>query len=168
MSPKMGVDPEQLKAPKPVPGNQWYKLKFKGFRPKLNSKKDGSMNFNAELEVIENTPENNGTKVFMTLSTKFARALTEFSHGLGFPMTPEGTFVGDWEFPKDDPENIEKGQYKGPLLGKNMDAELIVSSYQGNEKNEVKQIKCRVEGCAVKFPEIRHITSMISNKQPNK
>jgi len=165
MSPvKMGVDPEKLKAPKPVPGNQWYKLKFKGFRPKLNSKKDGSMNFNAELEVVESAPDNNGSRVFMTLSTKFERALLDFTHGLGFPMNVDGTFVGDWEFDPNDKENIEKAQYKGPLLGKTMDAELVTSSYQGNEKNEVKQIKCKVEGCAIKFPDIRHITNMISNK----
>lgn len=161
---KMGVDPERLKAPKPVPGNQWYKLKFKGFRPKQAKAKDGSINFNAELEVVESAAENNGTKIYMTLSTKFERALLDFSHGLGFPLNADGTFPGTWAFDDKDPENVEKAQYTGPLLGKTMDAELITSSYQGNERNEIKQIRCKVEGCAVKFPDIKHITNLVGNK----
>src|SRR5947207_15831616 len=83
--PKMGVDPERLKAPKPAPAG-WYKLKFKGFKPKKGSKDKDSINFNAELEVVEANADDNGKKVFMTLSTKFERALVDFSHGLGFPM----------------------------------------------------------------------------------
>lgn len=162
MPPKMGVDPEKLKAPKPVPGNQWYKLKFKGFRQKLDKSKQG-MNFNAELEVVENKPETNGTKVYMVLSTKFERALLDFSHGLGFPMNADGTFAGSWEFDQKEPENIEKAQYKGPLLGRTLDAELIVSIYQGSEKNEVKQIKCAIDGCATKFPDIKHLTSLVKS-----
>lgn len=161
--PKMGVDPEKIKAPKPVPGNQWYKLKFKGFRPKLSKDKQ-SMNFNAELEVVEHTVETNGSKVYMGLNTKFARAFVDFSHGLGFPLNADGTFAGNWEFDPKDPENIEKAQYKGPLLGRTMKAELVVTSYQGNERNEIKQITCAIDGCATKFPEIKHITSLIGNK----
>lgn len=164
MSPvKMGIDPEKLKAAKPVPGNQWYKLKFKGFRPKLSKSKD-SVNFNAELEVVEHTPETNGSKVYMVLSTKFAKALNDFSHGLGFPLNDDGTFAGSFNFDPKDPENVEKAQYKGPLLGRILEAELIVSSYQGNERNEVKQIKCAIAGCATKFPEIKHLTNLVGTK----
>lgn len=163
MAPKMGVDPEKLKAPKPVPGNQWYKLKFKGFRPKMSKNKDG-VNFNAELEVVEHTPETNGSKVYMVLSTKFERALLDFCHGLGFPMNADGTFPGNFEFDKNDPENVEKAQYKGPLLGRTMKAELVVTTYQGNEKNEVKQISCAIDGCATKFPDIKHLTNLVGTK----
>ena len=160
----MGVDPEKLKASKPVPGNQWYKLKFKGFKPKRGAKDKDSVNFNAQMEVVEHTPETNGAKVYMTLSTKFERAINDFSHGLGFPLKDDGTFQGDWTADPKDPDNVEKMQYKGPLLGRILEAELIVSSYQGNERNEIKQIKCAIAGCATKYPEIKHITNLIGNK----
>jgi len=160
---KMGVDPEQLKAAKPVPGNTWYKLKFKGFKPKLSSKKD-SVNFNAQFEVVNSTPENNGSLVYMGLNTKFAKAINDFTHGLGFPLNADGSFAGDWLKDDKDAENIEKMQYKGPLLGRIMDAELVITSYQGNERNEVKQVRCAIPDCANKYPDIKHLTNLISTK----
>lgn len=163
MSPHMGVDPEQVKAPKPVPGNQWYKLKVKGIKVK-NSKDKQSHNYEILTEIVENKPEYNGTKIYCRLNTKFARAWVDLSHALGFPLNPDGSFVGTWEFDPADPENVEKAQYKGPLLGKIMDAELVVTSYQGNEKNEPKQYRCTIEGCATKFPDIKHMTNLIGNK----
>lgn len=163
MSPiKMGVDPEQVKAPKPVQSG-WYKLKLTGFRPKLSKDKQ-SVNLNAQLEVHDGKPEENGTKVFAGLNTKFARAHADFSHGFGFPLNPDGTLPGDWVPDPKDPENIEKCQYRGPLLGKTMEAELAVTSYQGNERNEIKQIKCKIDGCHTKFPDIKHLTNMIGTK----
>ncbi len=164
MSPvKMGVDPEKLKAPKPAAAG-WYKLKFKGFKPKRGAKDKDSINFNAEFEIVEATPEDNGKKVYATLSTKFERALADFSHGLGFPMNPDGTFVGNWQTDPKDAENVEKYQYAGPLLGKTAKVELVVESYQGNEKNSIKQFVCAIDGCATKFPEIKHMTNLIGSK----
>lgn len=160
--PKMSVDPEATKAPKPVPAG-WYKLKFKGFKPKISSKKDAT-NFNAQLETVEGKADTNGKPIYMTMNTKMARTFVDFSHGLGFELTPTGEFVGKWIFDDKDPENVEKAQYQGPLLGRIMEAELAVTSYNGNERNEVKQIRCVVQGCATKNPEIKHLTNMISTK----
>ena len=160
--PKMGVDPEQVKAPKPVTGG-WYTLKLTGFRPKLSKDKQ-SVNLNGQLEVVNGKPDDNGHKVFCGLNTKFARLHADFSHALGFPLKPDGTLQGDWVPDPNDPENVEKAQYRGPLLGKTMEAELAVTSYMGNERNEIKQAKCKIDGCAVKFPEIKHMTSWIGNK----
>jgi len=157
--PRMGVDPEKVKAPKPVPVG-WYELKLTGFKPKLDKSKTG-VNYNAQLEVVNNTTENNGHKVFMGLSTKFDRLHADFAHGFGFPLKPDGGIPGDWIPDPSDPNNVEKLQYKGPLLGKIMKAELVVTSYQGNERNEVNQIMCKVENCATKFPEIRHLTRIV-------
>jgi hypothetical protein len=161
-TPRMGVDPEQVKAPKPAPTG-WYELKLTGFKPKLDKSKQG-VNYNAQLEIVNNTTENNGKKVYMGLSTKFARAHADFTHGFGFPLNPNGSIPGDWVPDSADPNNVEKFQYKGPLIGKVMKAELGITTYQGNERNEVNQIMCKVDGCATKFPEIRHMTKMISNK----
>lgn len=162
--PKMGVDTEKLKASKPAPGG-WYKLKLKGFRPKKGKNDPESVNYNAELEIVENKQEFNGIRAFMTLSTKFATQIQDFSHGLGFPLEPSGDIAGNWLADPADPENVEKMQYQGPLLGRTLDAELIESEYQGTPKNEVKQIRCKIDGCATKFPDIRHMTNMIKKSK---
>lgn len=160
--PRMGVDPESIKAPKPAPSG-WYELKLTGFRPQLDKSKQG-INYNAQLEIVNNTSENNGKKVFMGLSTKFGRAHVDFAHGFGFPLNPDGSIPGDWIKDSADPTNVSKFQYKGPLIGKVMKAELGVTTYQGNERNEVNQIMCKVDQCATKFPEVRHMTRMINTK----
>ena len=159
---KMGVDPEAIKAPKPAPAG-WYDIKLTGFKPN-RSKDKQSINFNAQMEIVNNTADNNGKKVYMGLNTKFARAHADFAHGFGFPLQPDGSLPGYWVPDTKDPENVDKYQYKGPLLGKIMNAELQVTSYQGNERNEVNQIKCKIDQCATKFPDIRHMTKMISSK----
>jgi hypothetical protein len=159
---QMNVDPEKVKAPKPVAA-AWYDLRLTGFKPKLAGKKD-SVNFNAQLEVVSQKPEENGHKVYALLNTKMARQHADFAHGFGFPLNPDGSLPGDWIKDDKDPDNVEKYQYKGPLLGKIMHVELAVTSYQGNERNEIKQIKCKLPDCAVKFPDIKHTTNMIGGK----
>lgn len=164
--PRMGVDPEATKAPKPVPSG-WYKLKFKGFKPK-KSKNGDSVNYNAQLETTEGKADFNGKPVYMGLNTKMARSFVDFSHGLGFPLTPTGEFVGTWTFDDKDAENVEKAQYKGPLLGRVMEAELVTTTYDGNERNEIKQIRCVIQNCATQFLDIKHMTNMISSKTATK
>src|SRR5271155_5887526 len=95
---KMGVDPESTKAPKPVPGDQWYDLKLKGLKCKLNKAKD-SYNYNAEFEVTNNTADNNGTRVYFLMPTKgetAGRKFIEFVHALGVPLNTDGSFPGTW------------------------------------------------------------------------
>lgn len=155
---KMGVDPEKIKAPKPAPAG-WYDLKFTGFRPK-KSKAGDSINFNPVMEII-NHPTEAGKKVYETLSQKMDRAVNDFSHAFGFPLEADGSIPGDWIPDPNDLNNVEKMQYKGPLLGKTCRAELIVSTYNGNDSNKVKQYACKVTDCAMKFPEIKHSTNLI-------
>lgn len=163
MSPvRMGVDPEDVKAPKPVEAG-WYKLKLTGFKPKTSKDKQ-SINYNAVLEIVDARPDQNGTKVFAGMNTKFARLHADFCHGLGFPLNPDGTLPGDWIPDAKDAENVDKFQYRGPLMGKVMEAELATTTYQGNERNELKQIRCKLDGCATKFPDIKHLTNLIGSK----
>jgi hypothetical protein len=157
--PKMSADPERIKAPKPVPAG-WYQLKLVGFRPKLSSKKD-SVNFNPMFEVVNSKAEYNGSRVYENLNTKFDRQHVDFAHGFGFPLNPDASLPGDWVPDPSDKDNVEKMQYKGPLLGKICEAELVVSTYQGNESNKIRQIKCRLDGCATKFPDVKHLTNWI-------
>lgn len=159
---KMGVDPERLKAPKPQP-NGWYKLKLVGFKPKLSSKKD-SVNFNASFEVLNPAGPEYTKLVYHNLNQKFDRHINDVVHGLGFMLEKDGNLPGTWVFDPADPDNVEKAQYKGPLIGRTMEAELTTTTYQGNERNEIRQVRCAVPDCTSKNPDMRHQTNMISSK----
>src|SRR5208283_579907 len=99
--------------------------------------------------------------VFPPMSTKFATAINDIVHGFGFALEADGELPGQWIPDPADPENVQKYQYKGPLLGKTMEAELAITSYDGKDKNEIRQVRCAVAGCAQKYPDIRHSTSLI-------
>lgn len=162
---KMGVDPESIKAPQPQPAG-WYKLKLTGFKPKMGKDKAG-INYNGQFEVVNPaTPPPAGRKVmvFATMSTKFATAINDIVHGLGFALEADGELPGQWVPDPTDPENVEKMQYKGLLLGRTMEAELAETEYNGSKRNEIRQVRCQVAGCNTKYPDIRHSTSLISKK----
>lgn len=163
--PKMGVDPNEVKAPVPVPGNQWYKLKVKEIKAQKGKKDANTVNLNVKTEVVESgNSEYNGKVIFILLAQKFARAWPDFAHGCGFPLQPDGQLPGDWIFDTAEPDNVEKAQYKGPLLGRILEAEVIVDNYNGNENNKVKQIRCKLPDCATKFPDIKHLTNLVGKK----
>lgn len=167
MSPRMGVDPEATKAPKPVAGNQWYRLKLKEIKASYGNKGQdkSTVNLKPTFEVTESAKsDDNGTKVFFVLAQKFPRAWVDFIHAFGLELTPTGDIPGDWIPDPKDPENVEKMQYKGVLLGRTVDAELIVDSYEGNENNKIKQFRCKIENCAQKHPDIKHMTNLVGNK----
>jgi hypothetical protein len=169
---KMGVDPETTKAPKPVPGDQWYKLKLKGLKCKLNKAKD-SYNFNAEFEVVENKAEFNGTKIYFLMPTKGStagRKFVDFCHALGLPLNDDGTLPGTWDhdmktkvtYPGGgEGPDPEKSQYRGPLLGRVAHAEVVVDSWEGQENNKIKQFKCLIDGCVTKYPDVKHMTNLV-------
>lgn len=161
--PKMGVDPEKIKQAKVQP-NGWYKLKLTGFRPKRSQKDKDSINFNGQFEVLNSAGPDFTKMVFATMSDKMQKHINDIVHGLGFTLEKDGTFPGTWVFPPEDPENVEKAQYKGPLMGRTMEAELATTSYNGNERNEIRQVRCAVPDCANKFPDIRHQTNMLGKK----
>lgn len=162
MAVKMGVDPEKIKAPKPAPAN-WYELKLVGFRPKKVKGKE-AVNFNPQL-VIVNHPTEADKKVYVnSMSQNNARYVNDFSHAFGLPLEADGNLPGDWIPDPNDLNNVEKMQYKGPLLGKVARAELVVTSNNGVDRNEIKQFACKVQDCAMKFPEIKHSTNLIGSK----
>lgn len=165
----MGVNPEQTKAPKPVPGG-WYDLRVKGIVAKL-SKSGKGINYEAYLNVVNNKAEYNDSFVLFGIWNGFKQAMVanDFCHGLGFPLEADGSFPGDWtvkDAAKDPaaPDYFDNAQYSGPLLGKVLEAELVTASVDGIERNNVKQIRCKIVGCATQFPDIRHLTDLIGKK----
>lgn len=163
--PKMGVNPEQTKAPKPVPGG-WYDLRIKSLVCKMSKSKKG-YNYEAYTEVVNNTAENNGSFVPVRMNNGFKQAMcaNDLCHGAGFPLEIDGSFPGDWKL-KDaaKPDDFDGAQYTGPLLGKVIEAELVVTNYEGVDRNEVKQIRCKTPDCAIRYPDIRHLTDWIGKK----
>jgi hypothetical protein len=162
---KMGVDPEAIKATQPQPAG-WYKLKLLGFKPKKGGKDPNSVNYNAQFEILNPATQgqNASTRLYATMSTKMAKHINDIVHGLGFALEPDGELPGQWVPDTADPNNVEKVQYRGPLLGKIMEAELAETEYDGNKRNEIRQVRCTVAGCATKYPDIKHQTNMLGKK----
>lgn len=166
---QMSYSREELSGVPPVPDN-WYMLQFKGFRPKASAPKDGkpsdSWNLNAEFSIIQN-PEYEGRRVFAGLNSKAGFILIDFVHATGLEMEEaqdgnEGTeaaqlvMPGIWEGSEQFPEDPTKWRYQGPLINKIFEAELTTTEYQGRKRNEIRQYKCSVAGCAE-----RHSTNLI-------
>lgn len=160
---KMGVDPNKIVQPQPVPPG-WYKLKLVGFKPETNKKKDG-VNYKGIFEIMNPPPPppdgSEFTKTIIdTMSNKMPRSINDISHGLGFPLEPDGELVGQWHPDAAAPEDVSKYQYRGPLLGRTMEAELAVTQYG----NKIRQVRCAVTDCATKFPKIKHQLDMIGKQ----
>lgn len=179
--PKMGVNPEQTKAEKPVPAG-WYKLRLTGATVKL-SKSGKGHNYEFYTKVTENTAEYNDKFISVRANNGFnqAKVTNDIVHGFGFPLETDGSIPGDWVlkdgiiekegkyFDKEGKEleaakAFDGAQYKGPLLGKVLEAELAVGSWEGQERNEVKQVRCKLSDCRTKFPDIQHLTDIRGKK----
>lgn len=164
--PKMGVDPESTKAPKPVPAG-WYELKLKQLKAALSKSGSGNINYTGYLEVVESPkPDQNGSMVFfkMTGGPYQGMSVVDFCHMFGMHIEPDGSFPGGqsaWVFDPKAPEDVSKAQYKGPLLGRKGRAEVAINTYEGNDSNVVRQITCRVEKCAEKYPDIKHRLNLL-------
>lgn len=170
--PKMGVNPEETKAAKPVPAG-WYKVKVKALTAKLSGSKKG-YNYVAFTEVVENTAENNGKFVPIQMNNGFnlAKYSNDFTHGTGWELEKDGSFPGDWKLkdgneklPDDDISKNDGAQYSGPMLGRVMEVELAIEQYEGQDRNVVKQIRCAVKDCATKYPDIKHLTEWRGKKK---
>jgi len=168
MSPiKMGVDPEAIKAPTPQAAG-WYKLKLIGFKPKRGKTDNNSINYNATFEVLDPAipPAGNAKAlVFATMSIKMPNVINDIVHGLGFALEADGELPGKWVPDPADAEDVEKFQYQGPLMGRTMEAELAETEYNGNKRNEIRQVRCAVPQCNTKYPDIRHRTDLIGKKK---
>jgi hypothetical protein len=163
--PKMGVNPEQTKEQKPIPAG-WYELKIKAGVCKMSKSKKG-YNYEFITEVVNNQAEFNGTTVWARINNGFtqAKVANDFVHAAGFELEPDGSFPGDWKLK--DPaktDDFDGAQYSGPLLGKTVRAELAIDSYEGTDRNVVKQFQCKVAECPTKFPDIRHMTDIRGKK----
>jgi hypothetical protein len=161
----MGVDPTTLEAPAPV-ASGWYKLRLKSMVCKM-SKSGKGYNYEAYFNTTEQPAETNDKFVLFRMNNGYNQGISaqDMSHALGFPLEADGTFPGDWEL-KDasKPDDFNLAQYKGVLLGKVAEAELATDSYGGNDKNVVKQFRCKVDQCAVRFPKVRHSTDLVGKK----
>jgi hypothetical protein len=167
---KMSFNREELSGKPPVPPG-WYTLQFKQFRPKIaGANKDGYM-LNAECAVIGNQ-EYEGRKVFVGLSNKAGWVINAFVHACGVPLevvqdgnagteAEETCLPGTFEFVDKFPDDPSQwGKYVGPLTNKTFEAELTTTSYQGRDKNEVRQFRCNLPNCNEKHP-----TNLISSKE---
>ena len=172
--PKMGVNPEQTKAAKPVPGD-WYEVRLKGGAVKM-SKSGKGYNYEFYTEIVNNKAEFNGTSVFVRANNGFnqAKVVNDIVHGMGFSLEADGSIPGDWKL-KDPNKMIDDGnggktpdfngaQYTGPLLGKTMRLQLAVGQWEGEDRNEVVQIQCKVPDCPTKNPDIKHLTDIRGKK----
>ena len=83
---------------------------------------------------------------------------------LGFHIEPNGELPGRWIPDPADAENVKKMQYQGPLIGRTLEAELAITTYNGNDRNEFRQVRCQIPDCAVKYPEVKHITNMLGKR----
>lgn len=166
---KFGVNPEETKAEKPVPTG-WYKMRIKGLTIKLSKSQKG-YNYVANLAICENQAEYNDKVIFFQMNNGFnqAKQVNDFCHAAGFPLEADGSFPGGdtaWAI-KDasKPDEIDGAQYKGVLLGKTVEGELITDNYNGEDRNKVKQLRCKIQDCATKNPDIRHLTDLIGSKK---
>jgi hypothetical protein len=155
----MGVDPEKIKQAKVQPQG-WYKLKLVGFKPKLSANKQ-SVNINAQFEVLNSAGPDFVKFVFNNMNTLFDKNINDIVHGLGFALEKDGSLPGNWIKDAKDPDNVEKWQYQGPLIGRTMECELAIKPWNGSDQNRIRQVRCTVPDCAVKFPDIRHQTNML-------
>ena len=162
----MSVNADTLEAPKPVPAG-WYKLRVKGIVIKKSPK---GYNYEVYLTTVEQPAETNDKFVSYMAFNGFSQGelLQEFSHAMGFAMEISGdqaSLPGDFTL-KDatKPDEWEGAQYTGVLLGKVGEAELYIDNFNNNERNRVKQWKCKVDQCATRFPKVRHKTDLRGKK----
>lgn len=163
---KMGVSKDKLEGMKPVP-NGVYEVVCAGFEQKLDSKKTG-INLNPILKII-NHPEFNGQRIWYNLSTKAAWLYNDFCHCFGLPVEIEvdpdtneevANLPGGqsaWVPSDEDPENVEKARYTGPLVNATGKVEVIEERKPGQKpRNVIKMFLCNIDGCAQKYPDIAH------------
>lgn len=166
---KFQMDPEKLNRPEPVPQNI-YKLRLTGFKPKKS--KDGeSVNFNPEFTFIDPGQKWDGKvlKYAFVGSAKVPSLLQDMVHATGEVMEVDendpdapASMPGIWDadqvkFKPDDPSTWV---YQGPLLNKDLQAELYIDDYNGQKNNKILRFICAVPNCETRFPKIEHSKNM--------
>lgn len=153
--PKMTLSKESLEK-KLVPGGI-YTIHMGGFKPSRSKNNPDNVNLNPQLKIV-NHKDFTGKPVFVSLPRSEGWMIQDFVHCLGQELDPDGSIPGDWEFPSDDPATW---RYKGPLLGKTGQVELVETTYNGKPQLKVKQFICAVKDCKTKNPNITHSTNMV-------
>jgi hypothetical protein len=162
---KMSFDTEKLNRPEPVPQNI-YKLRLTGFAPKTSKDKE-SVNFNPQFTFIAPGEKYDGKvlKYAFNANTKTPSTIQDMVHAVGElmetdPDNPEApaSMPGIWDadlvkFKPDDPSTWV---YQGPLMNKELQAELYISEYNGQKNNKVLRFLCAIPDCEIKFPKIEH------------
>lgn len=158
---KLGFNKDQLKGLQPIPAGT-YDMIVRSIKLVQVKDKPGQMNFKVELEPQGITDRKN-PRVFDTINEQMANFIQDFVHGAGLPMTTtqNGADVpGEFKPPTEQKDKEAKppvlAVYSGPLLGRTVRTEVIESSWNGQPNNKVKQYFCKVEGCATKYPDVKH------------
>lgn len=157
---KMSFSKDSL-TKKLVPGGI-YTLHMGGFKPATSKNNPDNTNLNPQLKIVNNK-DFTGKPVFVSLPRSEGWMIQDFVHALGQEMVPNPNggaddMPGDWEFPSANPTTW---RYKGPLLGKTLQAELVETEYQGKPQLKIKQFICAVKDCKTKYPDIVHSTNMV-------
>jgi hypothetical protein len=162
---KMGVSKDKLEGYKPIPAGV-YDFTIAGFEPKMSKDKQ-SINLNPVLKVV-NHPEYNGQRVFWNCNTKAAFLWNDFCHAFGLtPVEIDGEAYlpgGEeaWVPDQEDPDNIEKATYTGPMLNQIGKIEVVETRNPGQRaKNDIKQFICGIDGCSTLFPDIAHNSNLL-------
>lgn len=161
---QMGYSKEQLSGKPPVPQG-WYQLRLSGFKPKVAGQNKDSINYNPQIEVINN-PEYDGRKIFENLNSKAGWIIQDLVHACGQQLVEvqdgnQGTEAAIWTIPgfwanaDQFPEEPEKWEYQGPLTNAVFEAEVYISEYNGKKSNKIMQYKCSIPGCTE-----RHSTNL--------
>lgn len=152
---KMSFSKESL-TKKLVPGGI-YTIHMGGFKPAKSKSNADNINLNPQLKIV-NHPDFTGKPVFVSLPQSEGWMIQDFVHCFGQEMDKDGNMPGDWDFPIQD--NPATWRYRGPLLGKTGQVELVETTYNGKPQLKVKQFICAVPDCKTKNPEIVHSTNM--------
>ena len=166
---KFGIDNEKLQAPKPLP-QAIYKLRLTGFNPR-HSKDRESVNFSPTFVLVAPGEKYDGKelKFAFIANSKTPGLIQDMVHACGEIMEGDANdkdavlqIPGIWDA---DPAKFKADDastwvYQGPLLNKELQAELYIDSYNGKENNKILRFICAVPQCETKFPKIKHSDNM--------
>lgn len=154
---RMGAPSDSMEPRKVLPPGR-YQVRLDGFKQKLSKPKEGktqSINFNPQLPVV-NHPTFNGEKIYTPLNQQVGFILEAFAHSFGQKLETIGdaaVLPGGFQPDMNNPSDITKMTYQGPLSGQIGELELGVNkSDKGKDQNYIKQFFCRVPGCQTKHP----------------
>lgn len=166
---QFGINNEKLQAPEPVP-QAIYTLRLIGFNPK-HSKDKESINFQPEFVIVApgQPYDQRKLKFGFIANSKVPSLIQDMVHGTGEVMDGDANdkdailrIPGFWnaDLSKFNPNDASTWVYQGPLLNKELQAELYVDDYNGKKNNKILRFICKVPECAKRFPKIQHSDNM--------